>query len=77
MKNGDRVMIARDNDNENYNDFRDMVLVVINAKTDGIGYDECMFPEKLMDFIVEETGENLPFSLYEYEVEEIDEYGDN
>ncbi len=72
MENGDRVMIARDNDNENYDEFRDMVLVVVNAETGGNGYDESMYPEKLMDLIVEETGEDLPFSLYEYEVEEIE-----
>lgn len=72
MENGDRVMIVRDNDNENYDEFRDMVLVVVNAETGGNGYDECMYPEKLMDLIVEETGEDLPFSLYEYEVEEIE-----
>lgn len=69
MENGDRVMIARDNDNENYDDFRDKVLIVINSETGGMGYDESMYPEKLMDFVVEETGEKLPFSLYEYEVE--------
>jgi len=74
MEVGDRVRISRDNDNDNYDKFRGLVLYVIKAEIGGIGYDECMYPEKLMSFVVEGTVEDVPFSLYEYEVEEVDEY---
>lgn len=67
-KVGDRVRISSDNDNENYDRFRDKVLIITHAETGGRGYDESMYPEKLMDFETED-GEEFPYSLYEYEIE--------
>ena len=68
---GDRVIIAQDNDNENYDDFRDKVLIVTHIATsedETPAYDSTMDGMQLMDFDLEEGGE-FPFALYEYEVE--------
>jgi hypothetical protein len=68
FKVGQRVKIAESNDNENYKDFRDKILIVTHAEAGGLGYDKSMFPEKLMCFKLENE-EVFPFSLYEYEIE--------
>lgn len=73
MKIGDRVKIASDNDNDNYDEFRDKVLIVTHiakSEADHPGYDSSLKGECLMDFETEE-GEDVPFSLYEYEIEEL------
>lgn len=67
-KIGQRVKISSENDNENYDSFRDKVLIITNAEVGGQGYDDGMLPQKLMDFETEDGGE-IPFSLYEYEIE--------
>jgi len=64
---GQRVMISSGVKNENYDSFRDKVLVVVHAEVGGLLYEECMYPQQLMYFETEE-GEEFPFSLYEYEV---------
>lgn len=69
-KVGQKVKVSRSNDNENYDSFRDKVLIITHAEAGGRGYDEGMYPEKLMSFETEE-GEDVPFSLYEYELESI------
>lgn len=69
-KTGQKVKVAKNNDNENYDSFRDKVLIITHAETEGNGYDDSLYPQKLMSFKTEE-GEDIPFSLYEYEVEKI------
>ncbi len=67
-KVGQRVKVSGANDNENYDYFRDKVLVITSARAGGLGYDDSMYPEQL--YLLEtEDGEEVPFSLYEYEVE--------
>ncbi len=65
---GSKVKIV--SDNENYADYIDKTLVVTYSAVGGLGYDDCMHPQKLMDFKTLE-GEDFPFALYEYEVEKI------
>ena len=67
---GDRVRVRKENDNENYDDFRDKTLVITHAEIGGPGYDRSVYPEQLMCFETED-GTDVPFSLYEYEVEPI------
>jgi hypothetical protein len=66
MKNliGKKVKII--SDNENYEPYKDEVLVIIYADNKGAGYDESMFPEMLCDFKTL-SGKDFPFALYEYE----------
>ena len=67
-KIGSRVMVSSENDNENYNSFRDKVLIVTHAEVGGLGYDSSVYPQQLMCFETVD-GDDVPFSLYEYEVE--------
>lgn len=66
FKIGDKVKIASDNDNENYDNFRDKVLTITHIATNEKqheGYDSSMQGMALYDF------KDVPFSLYEYEIE--------
>lgn len=59
-------------DNENYDKFRDKVLRITHVAYDTSthpGYDNSMGGEALCDFVVDETNEEVGFSLYEYEFE--------
>lgn len=70
-KLGDRVKVAQDNDNENYNSFRNKVLIITNIATNSYGhpgYDTTMHGMQLMDFETED-GDTVDCSLYEYEIE--------
>ena len=67
---GQKVKISSSNDNENYDSFRGKVLIIVDSGVGGRGYDDSMYPQSLMSFETEE-GEEVPFSLYEYEVESI------
>tara|TARA_Y100000385_G_scaffold281960_1_gene335621 strand:+ start:787 stop:1104 length:318 start_codon:yes stop_codon:yes gene_type:complete len=67
---GQKVKISSSNDNENYDSFRGEVLVIVVSEVGGRGYDDSMYPQRLMSFETE-NGEEIPFSLYEYEVESI------
>ena len=69
-KIGQKVKVSSENDNASYDPFRDKVLIITHAETEGRGYDNSMHPEKLMCFETEE-GEDVPFSLYEYEIEAV------
>ena len=69
-KVGDKVKVSSENDNENYDSFRGKILIVTHAEIGGLGYDDCVFPEQLMSFKTK-NGNDVPFSLYEYEVEPI------
>ena len=67
-KLNDRVLIS--SQNENYELFKDKVLIVTHIAIDESehpGYDSSMGGEQLMDFVTED-GEEVPFSLYEYEI---------
>ena len=69
-KIGSRVRVAPENDNENYNSFRDKVLIVIHVarnKYEHPGYDESVSPDKLYDFKLED-GTPVGCSLYDYEL---------
>lgn len=70
-KIGEVVMVAPDNDNENYNSFRNKPLKIIHVATsilDHPGYDEAIEGQGLYDFINAETGEIIGSSLYDYEL---------
>lgn len=56
-------------DNENYEDFKNMDLVITHAEIGGRGYDDSVYPEALCDLKVKKTGKEVPYSLYEYEFE--------
>jgi len=62
--------IKQSNDNENYDAFRDLELIITHVaynKDQHPGYDSSMEGEALCDFEVKATGASVPFSLYEYE----------
>lgn len=70
-KVGDRVKVAKNNDNDCYDSFRDEVLIITYVslnKKDHPGYDEGV-GEPLYDFVTED-GREVHNSLYEYEVED-------
>lgn len=70
-KLGQRVRVISDNDN--YDSFRDQVLIVQHISTseeDTCAYDSSMGGMQLIDFTTME-GIEVPYSLYEYEVESI------
>lgn len=68
MKNlvGRKAKISADNDN--YDTFRDKVLIITYASNDenGNGYDTSVYPQMLCDFKCED-GTEFPFAFYEYE----------
>ena len=71
-KMGDRLKVAEDNDNENYDSFRDEILIVIHVATnkdEHPGYDSSLEGEGLYDFVTED-GREIGLSLYDYELEE-------
>lgn len=70
-KVGQKVKVSRENDNENYNLFREEILIITNCEIGGNGYDMGVYPQQLMCFKTEK-GIDVPFSLYEYEIEELD-----
>lgn len=73
FKKGQKVKVKRDNDNETYDSFRDKILIVSGVfknDKDHPGYDMGLFPERLYEF-VDEEGNDIPFALYEYELEKI------
>lgn len=69
-KVGQRVKVSSNNDNENYDSFRDKVLIITHAEIGGRGYDQALYPQQLISF---ETidGKEIPFSLYDYEIEPV------
>ena len=57
-------------DNENYTKFMNITLRIIHVaynQDQHPGYDNSMEGQALCDFVVDETNEDVPFSLYEYE----------
>lgn len=72
MEIGDKIRIRTDNDNDCYDNFRNQDLVITHIAysiDDHPGYDSGMAGGALVDSEVYETGESVPFSLYEYEFE--------
>ena len=68
----DIVRISDDINNENYDDFMDLDLRITGVSyntQDHHGYDDSMDGEPLFDLVVDEDDEDVPFSLYEYELE--------
>jgi len=70
LKKGQKVKISEENDNDNYDLFRNQTLIITHASVGGRWYDDTMYPQKLLD-LETEIGESVPFSLYEYEVDPI------
>lgn len=70
---GKRVRVSSDNDNDCYDEFRDKTLKVThiarNTK-EHAGYDVSMRGMALYD-LEDLKGNQIPCSLYEYELEEI------
>lgn len=65
-----RVKINPKNDNENYNSFRNDILIITHVAKDEKehpGYDSSLSPEYLYD-LKTNSGKNVPFSLYDYEL---------
>lgn len=70
FKLNQRVKVSTDNDNENYDSFRDKILIITHVATssnDHPGYDSGMDGEGLYDFVTE-AGEDVHSSLYDYEL---------
>lgn len=69
-KLGDKVKVREDNDNENYKDFKNKVLIITSIATsieEHRGFDTGI-NQPLYD-LEDEKGKEIPFSLYEYELE--------
>ena len=65
---GRTVKITSDNDC--YDKFRDKLLVITHvaySEEDHPGYDSSMKGQALCDLMVKDTGEQVGFSLYEWE----------
>ena len=72
FKIGDKVRVSEYNDNDNYDEFRDKTLIITSIYTNSnehMGYDESMEGMALYEFTTEE-GKDVPYALYEYEIEE-------
>ncbi len=70
FKLGDKVKVSPENDNENYNSFKNEVLVIINVaknRSEHPGYDESVSPDYLYD-LEKLNGEKIHCSLYDYEL---------
>ena len=70
-KVGDRVRVSSENDNENYDDFKDKILIVTDVTTiddDHPAFDETMGSEGLYSFKTED-GKEVHSSLYDYELQ--------
>lgn len=73
FKIGDKVKVSSENDNENYDNFRDKVLIVTDVSKstdDHQGFDEAMTGQGLYSF-EDEAGHDIPCALYDYELEAI------
>lgn len=69
-KIGDKVKIKPENDNENYDEYREQPLTVTHVARNAHehpGFDEGLKGSRLYDF-VDSEGKDVPFSLYDYEI---------
>lgn len=65
-----KVMVNPENDNDNYDNFRNETLIVTHVaknRNEHPGYDEGVSPQYLYD-LKTESGKDVPFSLYDYEL---------
>lgn len=70
MKKGTKVIINTDNDS--YEKFFNKELIVTHASNkDNPYYDSTCYPEKLCELMCIETGEKLPYALYEWELKKL------
>ena len=72
-KVGDTVKVSPENDNDNYDSFRDKDLIITHVARsidDHPGFDEGV-NQALYDLEDAGTGEAIDCSLYEYELESI------
>jgi hypothetical protein len=72
-KLGQKVRVSSSNDNDNYNSFRNEVLVITHvakSEQDHPGYDSGLSGEYLYDFKTI-TGKEVNCSLYDYEIESV------
>ena len=70
FKLNQKVRVNPDNDNENYDSFRNDVLIITHVAkntSEHPGYDESISPEYLYD-LKKENGECVNCSLYDYEL---------
>lgn len=70
FKIGNRVMVCPENDNENYNNFKNDVLIVTHVATNSDehpGFDDGLKGSALYDLKTED-GTEIPCSLYDYEL---------
>jgi len=70
FKLNQRVRVNPSNDNDNYDKFRNEVLIITHVaknRSEHSGYDESVSPEYLYD-LETESGEEIPCSLYDYEL---------
>lgn len=71
FKLNQKVKVNEENDNENYNSFRNKVLIITNVaknKNEHPGYDDSLSGQYLYD-LKTENGEVVHFSLYDYELQ--------
>ena len=70
FKINQKVRVSPNNDNDNYDSFRNEVLIITNvakSKADHPGYDESVSPDYLYD-LVTISGKVVNCSLYDYEL---------
>lgn len=70
FKLGQRVRVSPENDNDNYDSFRNEVLIITHIAKDRSehpGYDDSVSPDYLYD-LKTESGEDVCCSLYDYEL---------
>jgi hypothetical protein len=71
-KVGDIVKVSSNNDNENYDDFRYKKLRIVDKitiKDNHPAFDDALEDQALYSFEDVETNEDIPFSLYDYELQ--------
>lgn len=71
FKLNQRVRVNSQNDNENYESFKDEVLIITNVarnKNEHQGYDDSLSGQYLYD-LETESGKEVNCSLYDYELQ--------
>ena len=70
FKLNQKVKVNPSNDNENYDSFKDEVLIITHVakdKSGHLGYDESVSPQYLYD-LKTKSGKQVNCSLYDYEL---------
>ena len=71
FKIGDKVKINDYIENDSYNEYKNQILVITSGMDKGDGYDSALFPQGLYTLETQKTNEEIPFMLYDYELEDI------